>query len=304
VKRRRRSDLSSDAPSGMNPTGPRAAFAQLLNDHLERGTRPDRVERWWPLKDFSGAVQVSPRSLNAWRNGIGPDESWLPTIYRVLFGKNPKLQHYRKEMELAFHGIEPGGEEGGTSEKITVIPADPDSVYQFFRQRRPLDTAECIDVWLYTAETLLPFLRSGITDAAKRDGFHCAIRALIMNPRTEPNDGTRANIEASIHGLLDLAKAIPNLSVAVRVCDQAPILRLISFRSESENRNIGLLGLYYYDAKPQANRLTRRIVGAESNEMIVCDGADNFSARMLFRATSRFELQWGESTDAKRPAKR
>ncbi len=283
--RRTGSKVPSDSSSDRSPkVSNQPTFERLLTFHLERGTRSDRTAKW-SKKDFAADVGVSARSLNLWENGEGPGPGWLPTIFRVLFGSNPNLQHFREEMSAAFYrrsqqGDLELGDDSRRLEGIETIAADPSSVYQFIQRKQLFGTSTKIDLWLYTAETLMPYLRSSLTEASKIADFKCTIRALIKNPQFEADEGTRSSINASIFGLQGLGTALPNLKVSLKLCDETPILRLFSFRSDA-SQPVGLLGLYYYEAEPLARGFSRRIIGAENNEMIVCEGRDSFSAKLL-----------------------
>ncbi|MDI1263364.1 MAG: hypothetical protein PS018_08925 [bacterium] len=300
MTRRTGSKVPSDSSSDQKAVPDQPTFEGLLTFHLARGTRPDRTAKW-SKKDFAADVGVSVRSLNLWENGEGPGPGWLPTILRVLFGSNPSLQHFREEMSAAFYrrsqqGDLGLGDDGRRLEGIETIPADPSSVYQFIQRKKLFGTSTQIDLWLYTAETLMPYLRSSLTEASRIADFKCTIRALIKNPQFEADEGTRSSINASIFGLQGLGTALPNLKVSVKLCDETPVLRLLSFRSDA-SQPVGLLGLYYYEAEPLARGFSRRIIGAENNEMMVCEGRDTFSAKLLARSSSRFELRWSEAPE-------
>lgn len=80
-------------------------FAQLLDWHLSRGTRPKGTPKFlgkpWTDKELAGATGVTQKTVNNWRNGRTlPD---IAPIERELFGDNPAYSAWQEELRTAHH---------------------------------------------------------------------------------------------------------------------------------------------------------------------------------------------------------
>ena len=81
-----------------------ASFAELLDWHLEFGTRPegqlDRPSKRWNNKEFAEKVGVTDKTVRNWRAGRNPPQ-YLGNIERVLFGVNASYDVWRIDLRLS-----------------------------------------------------------------------------------------------------------------------------------------------------------------------------------------------------------
>src|ERR1044072_8037025 len=93
----------------LDPDRQTTAFGQLLNWHLDRGTRPDGTpdEKGvpWQNKPFAIAIgQKTERTVRNWRNGeTSPSPADLNAILQALFGGKPIYADWRTELTEKYH---------------------------------------------------------------------------------------------------------------------------------------------------------------------------------------------------------
>ena len=170
---------------------------------------------------------------------------------------------------------------------LVLIPADRTSIDQFMRNEEILSKSTKIDLMLYTAETVLSFLRNDLR--AVKDPLK--FRLLVRNPSKEETN--KQNIIAEIHGLSQIMSTYPSIRFDIRFYDDEPMLRLYLFHT-ADNQIQGLVGMYYHEPSNP-----RGFVGAENNDMIHCRSRSPFEVRLLTRCRSRFEYLWQKFTKEK-----
>jgi hypothetical protein len=87
----------------------RRCFAELLDWHLSRGTRPtgspESPRTQWTNKEFGFQVGVNERTVRNWRAGrTTPPE--IASIERELFGENPVYNFWREELREAHRAVQ------------------------------------------------------------------------------------------------------------------------------------------------------------------------------------------------------
>jgi len=100
-------------------------FAQLLDWHLNNGTRPNGKPESpgliWNNKQFAQAVGgVNERTVRNWRNGRTkpPD---LASIESALFGQSPNYDESRRQLRDAFRGTKAArAPDGSTGSNVSV----------------------------------------------------------------------------------------------------------------------------------------------------------------------------------------
>jgi len=96
----------------------------------------------------------------------------------------------------------------------------------------------------------------------------------------------QTNIKSEIGKMSQLMSTYPLIRFDVRFYDEVPCLRLYIFHNANSNVR-GLIGMYYHDPNN-----VRAFVGAENNDMIVCNDQSPFETRLIRRCSSRFEYLW------------
>ncbi len=114
---------------------------------------------------------------------------------------------------------------------------------------------------------------------------------MARNPYDETNDAVRQEIISSHEKISDLSNSYPAVTFSVRFYKHEPFFRSYTFRQrdhkKKHDKKIALIGMYYHDPNK-----TRGYVGAEDNDLVVCEGRSAFESRLLERCRSRFEDSW------------
>lgn len=109
-------------------------FGQLLNWHLENGTRPDGTpgEKGVPWQNKTFAAEVGKhsaegpkgdRTLRNWRNGeTVPSPADFAGILQALFGGKPSYVDWRQELTEKYHAAR------GEGRELPTAPASPSSL--------------------------------------------------------------------------------------------------------------------------------------------------------------------------------
>jgi beta-phosphoglucomutase len=258
----------------------------ILKRLIKQGVRPTSDAKQgipWTYKELGIAVRRGEKTIQNWcsEEGDGPPE--IDALCLAFFGERvgAEREAEKKELQQAYRKARGWtGSDDEPGETIQLLKATDSSVHNFILTRRLLETSEAIDLWLYTSETVLSFLRSELRDCAAR------VRLLIRRPESDPE--VKAQALASVRLVSDLAAQYPKVRFSVRFYGHDPFLRFYDFRGVPQT-GVGLVGLYYHA------KVGRRLRGAEENELIVCDSLNGFSARLLERSRSRFTLAWSNS---------
>src|SRR5262249_28157022 len=116
------------------------SFAQLLDWHLNRGTRPtgDRETpgRQWTYKEFADRLGNNERTVRNWRTGrnIPPE---IVSIERELFGENAGYAVWRTELRDAHRLSRPVEtiQDSGPSTSDPIISLPYPSIGSLFKGR-------------------------------------------------------------------------------------------------------------------------------------------------------------------------
>lgn len=165
-----------------------------------------------------------------------------------------------------------------------MIPADPNSVYQFIKDEDLLSNSKQVDLCLYTYETVAWSLKNDLDKLENPLKF----RVLIRDPRNDPKK--ESNIKDSIGLMSQTMHQNPRISFDVRFYEEEPLMRSYIFH-EIDNRTEGLLGIYRYDPNHPM-----KFVGAEANDLIVCKNRSYFENQLLNLYKSRIEYLWDDLT--------
>jgi hypothetical protein len=81
------------------------SFSELLNWHLDRGTRadgnPETPGRPWTTKELARRLETSDRTVRNWRWGRYLPQ-FVSSVEQALFGDNPAYAAWRREFREAF----------------------------------------------------------------------------------------------------------------------------------------------------------------------------------------------------------
>lgn len=260
-------------------------FSNEFRECLKDGLRPKgdpRTGHKWTYTEFAKAVKKVPKTIENWiQNGKGPRE--LDVICRAFFGavaQNEKGERQRRlenAHSQAWGKIEAKLVGAVSTATIALLNADDDSVHNWIDSRMLLTGSSEIDLWLYTSETVLGWLRTRLNE--------CRARVRLLIRHAEGDNDVSGQVRASARLISDLAEMFPAVRISTRFYQHDPFLRLYTFANRESGR-LGLVGLYY-SAGPG-----RRLKGAESNELIICEQGSDFAGRLLERCQSRFDLAW------------
>jgi len=172
------------------------------------------------------------------------------------------------------------------SQSISTIDANPSAVERYIEEHDLLSKEGRIDLSLYTFETLAATMRSQLTRADTDLQF----RILVRNPAA---DRLKADhVRGSMRTIREILQKNENLQFSVRFYDSAPMLRTYAFHPTAAAQPLGLCGIYKYDSSAPSN-----FVGAEDNQLIVCEGSSVMEEKLLDVHTSRFRYEWNEQSE-------
>ena len=160
-----------------------------------------------------------------------------------------------------------------------LIAADAGTILRFVEDESILQNANKIDLWLYTAETLLGPWRALLEGHSKP----IKIRLIVRRPEFDMNK--RDVAEGALRTARENSHVNNNVKLDIHFYNNEPLNRLQVFYLE--NRTVGLAGIYRYDA---AHPMC--FIGAEQNRMMFLDSEKEYDGQLLNSYISRFSYLW------------
>ena len=162
---------------------------------------------------------------------------------------------------------------------VSLLRSEDAAVLEYVTAHGLLANSRQLDVWLYTAETIVRPWHAALL--AHQGSL--AMRILMRRP--ENDQRKRKAGESSLSTVREIARLRPDFSLDIHFYSDPPLLRLQSFKSD-DGRTC-LVGIYRKDEEHPF-----RYIGAEENRMFVLEDARSDDKLVIDALLSRFDESW------------